>query len=181
MPDSAPLLEVEGLTMHFPIMAGVFRRQVGTVRAVDGIDFNIREGETLGLVGESGCGKSTVARAILRLYEPTAGSVRFRGEDIARLDSEPLRRLRRRMQMVFQDPQASLNPRMTVGSIVGEPLFEHGLGEARELVLRVEALLESVGLEPGFANRYPHEFLRRAAATHRRSAGARARTRSHHL
>ncbi len=158
MPDSPPLLEVEGLTMHFPIMAGVFRRQIGTVRAVDGLDFNIREGETLGLVGESGCGKSTVARAILRLYEPTAGSVRFRGEDIARLDGEPLRRLRRRMQMVFQDPQASLNPRMTVGSIVGEPLVEHGLGEGQELVLRVEALLDSVGLEPGFANRYPHEF-----------------------
>ena len=158
MPDSAPLLEVEGLTMHFPIMAGVFRRQVGTVKAVDGIDFNIREGETLGLVGESGCGKSTVARAILRLYEPTAGSVRFRGEDIARLDGEPLRQLRRQMQMVFQDPQASLNPRMTVGSIVGEPLLEHGIGEGQELVLRVEALLESVGLEPGFANRYPHEF-----------------------
>ena len=158
MPDSAPLLEVEGLTMHFPIMAGVFRRQVGTVRAVDGIDFNIREGETLGLVGESGCGKSTVARTVLRLYEPTAGSVRFRGEDITRLDGEPLRRLRRRMQMVFQDPQASLNPRMTVGSIVGEPLLEHGMGEGQKLVLRVEALLESVGLEPGFANRYPHEF-----------------------
>ena len=158
VPDNAPLLEVEGLTMHFPIMAGVFRRQVGTVRAVDGIDFNICEGETLGLVGESGCGKSTVARTILRLYEPTAGSVRFRGEDIARLDGEPLRRLRRRMQMVFQDPQASLNPRMTVGSIVGEPLLEHGLGEGQELVLRVEALLESVGLETSFANRYPHEF-----------------------
>ena len=158
MPNSTPLLEVEGLTMHFPIMAGVFRRQVGTVRAVDGIDFNIGEGETLGLVGESGCGKSTVARTILRLYEPTAGSVRFRGEDIARLDGEPLRRLRRRMQMVFQDPQASLNPRMTVGSIVGEPLLEHGFGEGQELVLRVESLLDSVGLEPGFANRYPHEF-----------------------
>ena len=158
MSGNAPLLEVEGLTMHFPIMAGVFRRQVGTVRAVDGIDFSIREGETLGLVGESGCGKSTVARTILRLYEPTAGSVRFRGEDIARLDGERLRRLRRRMQMVFQDPQASLNPRMTVGSIVGEPLLEHGIGAGGELVRRVEALLESVGLEPGFANRYPHEF-----------------------
>ncbi|MDE0450348.1 MAG: ATP-binding cassette domain-containing protein [Gammaproteobacteria bacterium] len=144
--------------MHFPIMAGVFRRQVGTVRAVDGIDFNIREGETLGLVGESGCGKSTVARAILRLYEPTAGQVRFRGEDIARLDGEPLRQMRRRMQMVFQDPQASLNPRMTVGSIVGEPLLEHGLGKEPAIAPRVDALLESVGLEPGFANRYPHEF-----------------------
>ena len=158
MSDSAPLLEVEGLTMHFPIMAGVFRRQVGTVRAVDGIDFNIREGETLGLVGESGCGKSTVARAILRLYEPTAGRVRFRGEDISRLSGQPLRRLRRRMQMVFQDPQASLNPRMTVGSIVGEPLFEHGLAKGEALARRVEALLESVGLDRSFANRYPHEF-----------------------
>ncbi len=158
MSDSAPLLEVEGLTMHFPIMAGVFRRQVGTVKAVDGIDFTIREGETLGLVGESGCGKSTVARAILRLYEPTSGRVRFRGEDIVRLEGEPLRRLRRQMQMVFQDPQASLNPRMTVGSIVGEPLLEHGLGKGQALAPRVEALLESVGLEGSFANRYPHEF-----------------------
>ena len=158
MPDNAPLLEVEGLTMHFPIMAGVFRRQVGTVRAVDGIDFSIREGETLGLVGESGCGKSTVARAILRLYEPTAGQVRFQGEDIARLDGEPLRQMRRRMQMVFQDPQASLNPRMTVASIVSEPLLEHDLGKGSSLAPRVDALLESVGLEPGFANRYPHEF-----------------------
>ena len=158
MPDNAPLLEVEGLAMHFPIMAGVFRRQVGTVRAVDGVDFNIREGETLGLVGESGCGKSTVARAILRLYEPTAGQVRFRGEDIARLDGEPLRQMRRRMQMVFQDPQASLNPRMTVASIVGEPLLEHDLGKGPAIAPRVDALLESVGLEPGFANRYPHEF-----------------------
>ena len=155
---SAPLLEVEDLTMHFPIMAGVFRRQVGTVKAVDGIDFSIREGETLGLVGESGCGKSTVARAILRLYEPTSGHVRFRGEDIVQLDGEPLRLLRRRMQMVFQDPQASLNPRMTVGSIVGEPLMEHGLGKGQALAPRIEALLESVGLEPSFANRYPHEF-----------------------
>ncbi|MDE0226336.1 MAG: ATP-binding cassette domain-containing protein [Gammaproteobacteria bacterium] len=144
--------------MHFPIMAGIFRRQVGTVRAVDGVDFNIREGETLGLVGESGCGKSTVARAILRLYEPTAGNVRFRGEDIARLDGEPLRQMRRRMQMVFQDPQASLNPRMTVASIVGEPLLEHDLGKGPAIAPRVDALLESVGLEPGFANRYPHEF-----------------------
>ena len=155
---SAPLLEVEDLTMHFPIMAGVFRRQVGTVKAVDGIDFSIREGETLGLVGESGCGKSTVARTILRLYEPTSGHVRFRGEDIVQLDGEPLRLLRRRMQMVFQDPQASLNPRMTVGSIVSEPLMEHGLGKGQALAPRVEALLESVGLEPSFANRYPHEF-----------------------
>ena len=158
VPDNAPLLEVEGLTMHFPIMAGVFRRQVGTVRAVDGIDFTIQEGETLGLVGESGCGKSTVARAILRLYEPTAGQVRFQGEDIANLDGEPLRRMRRRMQMVFQDPQASLNPRMTVASIVSEPLLEHDLGKGAALAPRVDALLESVGLEPGFANRYPHEF-----------------------
>ena len=158
MPDSEPLLEVEGLTMHFPIMAGVFRRQVGTVRAVDGIDFAIRKGETLGLVGESGCGKSTVARAILRLYEPTAGRVRFRGEDISRLTGEPLRRLRRRMQMVFQDPQASLNPRMTVGSIVGEPLFEHDLAKGEALARRVDSLLESVGLDRSFANRYPHEF-----------------------
>ena len=153
-----PLLAVENLTRHFPIMQGVFRRQVGTVKAVDGLDFEIRERETLGLVGESGCGKSTAGRVILRLHDATAGRIVFRGTDITRIEGEALRRLRPRMQMIFQDPQDSLNPRMTVGSIVGEPLLEHGTAGTGALRSRVEELLEAVGLDPGFANRYPHEF-----------------------
>ena len=153
-----PLLAVENLTRHFPIMQGVFRRQVGTVKAVDGLDFEIRERETLGLVGESGCGKSTAGRVILRLHDATAGRIVFRGTDITRVEGEALRRLRPRMQMIFQDPQDSLNPRMTVGSIVGEPLLEHGTAGTGALRSRVEELLEAVGLDPGFANRYPHEF-----------------------
>ena len=153
-----PLLAVENLTRHFPIMQGVLRRQVGTVKAVDGLDFEIRERETLGLVGESGCGKSTAGRVILRLHDATAGRIVFRGADITRIEGEALRRLRPRMQMIFQDPQDSLNPRMTVGSIVGEPLLEHGTAGTGALRSRVEELLEAVGLDPGFANRYPHEF-----------------------
>ena len=153
-----PLLAVEKLTKHFPIMQGVFRRQVGTVKAVDGLDFEIRERETLGLVGESGCGKSTAGRVILRLYAATAGRIVFRGTDITALEGEALRRMRPRMQMIFQDPQDSLNPRMTVGTIIGEPLLEHGAEGKRALRARVEELLESVGLDPGFTNRYPHEF-----------------------
>ena len=156
--DAAPLLAVENLTKHFPIMQGVFRRQVGTVKAVDGLDFEIRERETLGLVGESGCGKSTAGRVILRLHDATAGRIVFRGTDITSVDGEPLRRLRPRMQMIFQDPQDSLNPRMTVGSIIGEPLVEHGTVRGRALQERVEELLDAVGLDPGFTNRYPHEF-----------------------
>ena len=157
--DSAqPLLAVQKLTKHFPIMQGVFRRQVGTVKAVDGLDFEIRERETLGLVGESGCGKSTAGRVILRLYAATAGRIVFRGTDITALEGEALRRMRPRMQMIFQDPQDSLNPRMTVGTIIGEPLLEHGAEGKRALQERVEELLESVGLDPGFTNRYPHEF-----------------------
>ena len=152
------LLEVENLAKHFPIMRGVFRRQLGSVRAVDGVDFQIRERETLGLVGESGCGKSTAGRVILRLYEPTAGRIAFRGEDIGGVRGESLRRLRQSMQMVFQDPQDSLNPRMTVGSIVGEPLVEHGVAKGRALDERVDELLNAVGLSARFANRYPHEF-----------------------
>ena len=145
-----PLLAVENLTRYFPIMQGVFRRQVGTVKAVDGLDFEIHERETLGLVGESGCGKSTAGRVILRLHDATAGRIVFRGTDITSLEGEALRRLRPRMQMIFQDPQDSLNPRMTVGSILGEPLLEHGVAKAGALRERVEALLESVGLDPGF-------------------------------
>ena len=156
--EPEPLLRVENLTRHFPIMQGVFRRQVGTVKAVDGLDFEIRERETLGLVGESGCGKSTAGRVILRLHDATAGRIVFRGADITRIEGEALRRLRPRMQMIFQDPQDSLNPRMTVGSIVGEPLLEHGTAGIGALRSRVEELLEAVGLDPGFANRYPHEF-----------------------
>ena len=156
--EPEPLLRVENLTRHFPIMRGVFRRQVGTIRAVDGLDFEIRERETLGLVGESGCGKSTAGRVILRLHDATAGRIVFRGTDVTALDGEALRQLRPRMQMIFQDPQDSLNPRMTVGSIIGEPLVEHGVAKGGRLRERVEALLEAVGLDPGFANRYPHEF-----------------------
>ena len=157
-PRPRPLLRVENLTRHFPIMQGVFRRQVGTVKAVDGLDFEILEGETLGLVGESGCGKSTTGRVVLRLHPATAGRIEFGGEDITALEGEALRRLRRRMQMIFQDPQDSLNPRMTAGGIVGEPLREHGTARGKALAERVEALFESVGLDPRFTNRYPHEF-----------------------
>ena len=156
--EAQPLLAVENLTKHFPIMQGVFRREVGTVKAVDGLDFEIHERETLGLVGESGCGKSTAGRVILRLHDATAGRIVFRGTDITALDGEALRRLRPRMQMIFQDPQDSLNPRMTVGSIIGEPLLEHGTVRTRALQDRVEELLDAVGLDPGFTNRYPHEF-----------------------
>ena len=157
-PDREPLVAVENLTKHFPVLRGVFRREVGSVQAVDGLDFAIYPRETLGLVGESGCGKSTVGRTILRLYTPTAGRVRFRGDDITALQGEALRRLRPHMQMIFQDPQDSLNPRMTVGSIVGEPLRAHGVATGAALRERVEALLAAVGLDPAFANRYPHEF-----------------------
>ena len=156
--EAQPLLAVENLTKHFPVMQGVFRREVGSVKAVDGLDFEIRERETLGLVGESGCGKSTAGRVILRLHPATAGRILFRGTDITSLEGEALRRLRPRMQMIFQDPQDSLNPRMTVGSIIGEPLLEHGAAKGRALRDRVEELLDAVGLDPGFTNRYPHEF-----------------------
>ena len=156
--EAQPLLAVENLTKHFPIMQGVFRRQAGTVKAVDGLDFEIHERETLGLVGESGCGKSTAGRVILRLHDATAGRIVFRGKDITTVEGEALRRLRPHMQMIFQDPQDSLNPRMTVGSIIGEPLLEHGAVGTMALQDRVEELLDAVGLDPGFTNRYPHEF-----------------------
>ncbi len=163
-PNSAPasetLLRVDALRMHFPITRGMFRRQVGTIRAVDGISFDIPRGKTLSLVGESGCGKSTAGRTILRLYDPTDGRIVFDGKEITGLRGETLRRLRPRMQMIFQDPQACLNPRMTVGSIVAEPLIEHGAGRGRgrERRERVRELLAAVGLNSKFADRYPHEF-----------------------
>lgn len=154
------LLEVNDLKMHFPITRGViFQRQVGAIKAVDGLDFTLYRGETLGLVGESGCGKSTTGRAILQLHRPTDGAVLFEGKDLTKTKGEELRKMRRRMQMIFQDPYASLNPRMTVGSIIGEPLEVHGIGSSRkDRQERVQALLKTVGLNPYFVNRYPHEF-----------------------
>jgi len=152
------ILKVEDLKMHFPIYRGVFQRQVGAVRAVDGVSFNVMRGETLGLVGESGCGKSTAGRAILQLYKPTAGEVNFEGVDLIKLRREDLRKMRRKIQMIFQDPYASLNPRMTVEQIVGEPLIVHSAATGKEVQDRVEHLLEIVGLNPAFATRYPHEF-----------------------
>jgi oligopeptide/dipeptide ABC transporter ATP-binding protein len=158
-PTGETLLSVKDLVMHFPLTQGiVFQRKVGAVRAVDGLSFDIRRGETLGLVGESGCGKSTTGRAILQLHRPTSGEVQFEGVELTRLKGEALRKMRRKVQMIFQDPYASLNPRMTVGSIIGEPLDIHGLARGKEKQQRVEELLRVVGLNPYFANRYPHEF-----------------------
>jgi oligopeptide transport system ATP-binding protein len=152
------LIRIEDLMMHFPIYRGIFQKQVGAVRAVDGISFSIKRGETLGLVGESGCGKSTTGRAILQLYRPTAGHVFYEDQDLTLLKGEELRHMRRKMQMIFQDPYASLNPRMTVGDIVGEPLIVHNVASGKEVQDRVENLLELVNMNPSFATRYPHEF-----------------------
>lgn len=153
------LLRVEHLVKHFPITRGIiFQKQIGAVHAVDDISFDIHRGETLGLVGESGCGKSTTGRTIIQLYRPTSGKVYFEGVDLVSLKGDDLRRMRRKMQMIFQDPYASLNPRMTVGDIIGEPLIIHKVASGKEVQERVEHLLELVGLNPAFSNRYPHEF-----------------------
>ena len=153
-----PLVRVQNLKKHFPITAGVFRRQVGTVKAVDGISFDLLPRETLGLVGESGCGKSTAGRTILSLYSATEGQVFFGQTELTNLGEKELRPIRQKMQMIFQDPQDSLNPRMTVGSIISEPLLEHTKISRSERSERVEELLQAVGLNPQFVNRYPHEF-----------------------
>jgi peptide/nickel transport system ATP-binding protein len=154
-----PLVLVEDLKVYFPIRSGlVVERKVGDIKAVDGISFEIQRGETLGLVGESGCGKTTVGRTILRLYAPTEGRIIFDGTDISGLSEKQMRGLRRRMQMVFQDPYSSLNPRQNVGNIVGEPLRVHGLATRAQVEPKVQRLLDVVGLPQGAANRYPHEF-----------------------
>jgi peptide/nickel transport system ATP-binding protein len=153
------LLEVEKLVKHFPIKSGVLiNREVGAVRAVDDVSFELAEGETLGLVGESGCGKSTLARSVLQLLTPTSGSVRFRGREISGLSRKQLRPLRREMQMIFQDPYASLNPRKRVGQIIGDPMSLHDVASGAELRKRVEELMDRVGLHPEYYNRFPHEF-----------------------
>jgi oligopeptide transport system ATP-binding protein len=159
MSANGALLSVTDLHKHFPIKSGVLvDRTVGEVRAVDGVSFDIEAGETLGLVGESGSGKSTTGYCILLLLKPTSGSVRFEGQELTELGREAMRRLRREMQIVFQDPYASLDPRMTVGDIVSEPLVVHGIGTRRDRRARVRELLDVVGFNPAFTNRYPHEF-----------------------
>ncbi len=154
----SPLLQVENLQQHFPVRKGVFRTVAGHVRAVDGISFEIAEGETLGLVGESGCGKTTAGRTILRLLKPTAGRIVYEGRDITPLRGAELRELRREMQIVFQDPYGSLNPRMTVRSIIEEGLIVHRLGNRKQRLNRVVEVLEQTGLDRRYVNRYPHEF-----------------------
>ena len=159
MSDANILLEVKDLVKHFPIMKGVLvQKQVGAVHAVDGISFHIFKGETLGLVGESGCGKSTTGRAILQLHRPTSGSVLYNGVDLVKLKGEELRKMRRDMQMIFQDPYASLNPRMTVGQIITEPMLIHETADPKDVQDHAERLLKLVGLNPAYTNRYPHEF-----------------------
>ncbi len=153
------LVSVRDLKKYFPITKGIiFQRHVGDIKAVDGLSFDILKGETLGMVGESGCGKSTTGRAILQLHKPTAGEVLFEGTDLVKLKGEELRKMRRRVQMIFQDPYASLNPRMTVGNIIAEPLEVHGILKGKAAQEKVQELLQVVGLNPYFVNRYPHEF-----------------------
>lgn len=152
------ILEIHDLKQHFPIRGGIFMREVARVHAVDGVNLKIRHGETVGIVGESGCGKSTLGRAIVRLYDPTAGKVIFRGKDITKLSDRQMRPFRRNMQMIFQDPYSSLNIRLSVGEIIEEPLIIHNIGSAAERRKVVDELLERVGLPASAANRFPHEF-----------------------
>jgi oligopeptide transport system ATP-binding protein len=157
--DARPdLVEVRGLKVYFPIRSGIFQQEVGTVKAIDGIDFEIRRGETLGLVGESGCGKSTTGRALIRLRDATEGTVMFDGIDLATLKPDKLRKMRRRMQIIFQDPYGSLDPRMTVGSTIAEPIDTHKLARGQDRRDRIADLLRIVGLDPKYVSRYPHEF-----------------------
>ena len=153
-----PLLHVKNVKQHFPVTAGLLRRQVGMIKAVDGVDFDLMPRENLGLVGESGCGKTTLGRTILHLYRPTEGQILFKDVNLTQLKPSALRALRPKMQMIFQDPQDSLNPRMTVGSIIAEPLDEHSTLKGKDRSNRVEELLDAVGLNPRYTNRYPHEF-----------------------
>jgi oligopeptide transport system ATP-binding protein len=155
---AAPLLRVENLRKHFPIRSGLLLRQTGTLRAVDGVSFELPAGETLGLVGESGCGKTTVGRTVIRIYEPSAGRVDFLGRDVGALAGPALTAYRRDVQMIFQDPYSSLNPRLTIGRILSTPLRVHGVGSAAEQRERVEQMLETIGLGAAAASRYPHEF-----------------------
>jgi oligopeptide/dipeptide ABC transporter ATP-binding protein len=152
------ILEVENLKMHFPVRGGIFRRRTGQVHAVDGVSFKVEHGQTLGIVGESGCGKTTIGRTIVRLYKPTAGRVLFDGKDLSLADRQQMRRLRRDMQMIFQDPFESLNSRHMIGDIIEEPFAIHNIGNAQERKAEVGRLLERVGLSPSAATRFPHEF-----------------------
>ena len=158
MPDDQVIVRVENLVKYFPILSGVFQRQVGSVHAVDDISFFLYKGETFGLVGESGCGKSTAGRTILQLYRPTSGHVYFDNVDLVKLKGEDLRHMRKRMQMIFQDPYASLNPRMTIGEIIKEPLVVHEIAKGKEMDERVDELLNIVRMNRSFASRFPHEF-----------------------